>query len=378
MDRWGDCMFAHGQSVIQFVERLAPKSLAMEGDKIGLHVGTLQKQVKKVMIALDVLDSVVDEAIAEGVDLIVAHHAVIYRPLKNIRTDLAAGRVFEKLIKHDIAVYTAHTNLDVAVGGMNDWLAEAIGLTKVDVLDVLQRDAWKKLVVFVPVTHRDAVFQAISEAGAGWVGNYSHCSFQTEGTGTFLPREGTNPYIGSAGKLEKVEEVRLEMVVPASRQSAVVKAMMSAHPYEEVAYDIIPLEQSGQTYGIGRIGLLPETMTLRELAELVKERFALKGLRVVGDLDALVKKVAVVGGDGSSFASKAIFKGADVYLTGDIGYHTAHDAQADGLSIIDAGHNIEKIMKEKLAAYLIEQLKANGYQTEVVASTVHTDPFQFV
>ncbi|MED4585717.1 Nif3-like dinuclear metal center hexameric protein [Brevibacillus choshinensis] len=371
-------MFAHGQTVIQYVERLAPKSLAMEGDKIGLHVGTLQKQVKKVMIALDVLESVVDEAIAEGVDLIVAHHAVIYRPLKNIRTDLAAGRVFEKLIKHDIAVYTAHTNLDVAVGGMNDWLAEAIGLTKVDVLDVLQREAWKKLVVFVPVTHRDAVFQAVSDAGAGWVGNYSHCSFQTEGTGTFLPREGTNPYIGTAGNLEKVEEVRLEMVVPASRQSAVVKAMLSAHPYEEVAYDIIPLEQSGQGYGIGRIGLLPEPMTLRELAELVKERFSLKGLRVVGDLDAQVKKVAVVGGDGSSFASKAIFKGADVYVTGDIGYHTAHDAQADGLSIIDAGHNIEKIMKQKLAAYLIEQLKANGYQTEVVASTVHTDPFQFV
>ncbi|MED4754213.1 Nif3-like dinuclear metal center hexameric protein [Brevibacillus choshinensis] len=371
-------MFAHGQTVIQYVERLAPKSLAMEGDKIGLHVGTLQKQVKKVMIALDVLESVVDEAIAEGVDLIVAHHAVIYRPLKNIRTDLAAGRVFEKLIKHDIAVYTAHTNLDVAVGGMNDWLAEAIGLTKVDVLDVLQREAWKKLVVFVPVTHRDAVFQGVSDAGAGWIGNYSHCSFQTEGTGTFLPREGTNPYIGTAGNLEKVEEVRLEMVVPASRQSAVVKAMLSAHPYEEVAYDIIPLEQSGQGYGIGRIGLLPEPMTLRELAELVKERFSLKGLRVVGDLDAQVKKVAVVGGDGSSFASKAIFKGADVYVTGDIGYHTAHDAQADGLSIIDAGHNIEKIMKQKLAAYLIEQLKANGYQTEVVASTVHTDPFQFV
>ncbi|WP_419878947.1 Nif3-like dinuclear metal center hexameric protein [Brevibacillus centrosporus] len=371
-------MFAHGQTVIQYVERLAPKSLAYEGDKIGLHVGTLQKQVKKVMVALDVLESVVDEAIAEGVDLIVAHHAVIYRPLKNIRTDMAAGRVFEKLIKHDIAVYTAHTNLDVAVGGMNDWLAEAIGLNKVEVLDVIHRDSWKKLAVFVPASHRDAVFQAISEAGAGFVGNYSHCSFQTEGTGTFKPGEGTNPFIGTTGKLEKVEEVKLEMVVPASRQSAVVKAMLAAHPYEEVAYDIIPLEQAGTGYGIGRIGVLPQPMTLRQLAELVKERFSLQGLRVVGDLDGQVKKVAVVGGDGSSFVSKAIFKGADAYLTGDIGYHTAHDAQAEGLSIIDAGHNIEKIMKQKLADYLNELLKANGYQTEVIASTMHTDPFQFV
>lgn len=371
-------MLAHGQTVIQYVERLAPKSLAMEGDKIGLHLGTLQKKIKKVMVALDVLESVVDEAIAEGVDLIVAHHAVIFRPLKHIRTDMAAGRVYEKLIKHDIAVYTSHTNLDIAVGGMNDWLAEAVGLTQVEVLDVLQREAWKKLVVFVPATHREAVFSAMSDSGAGHVGNYSHCSFQIEGTGTFVPGDGTNPYIGAQGKLEKVEEVRIEMVVPASRQSAVIKAMLAAHPYEEVAYDIIPLEQSGATYGLGRIGILPEPMTLRQMAEMVKERFSLKGVRVVGDLDATVKKVAVVGGDGSSYASKAIFKGADVFLTGDIGYHVAHDAQAEGLSIIDAGHNIEKIMKEKLASYLQQQLKENGYETEVIASRLHTDPFQFV
>ncbi|CAM3441104.1 Nif3-like dinuclear metal center hexameric protein [Brevibacillus invocatus] len=378
MDRWGVSMFAHGQTVIQEVERLAPKALAMEGDKIGLHVGTLQKKVKKVMIALDVLESVVDEAIAEGVDLIVAHHAVIYRPLKNIRTDLAAGRVFEKLIKHDIAVYTAHTNLDVAVGGMNDWLAEAIGLADVEVLDVLHRDAWKKLVVYVPKSHRDAVFQAVCGAGAGKVGNYDHCSFQVEGVGTFLPSEGTQPFIGTQGKLEKVEEVRMELIMPASRQSDVIKAMLSAHPYEEVAYDIIPLDMPGTGYGIGRIGNLPQPMSLRELAELVKQRFSLKGVRVVGDLDGTIKKVAVVGGDGSSFASKAIFRGADAYLTGDIGYHTAHDAQADGLSIIDAGHNIEKIMKDKLSAYLQERLKEHGYETEVIASRTHTDPFQFI
>jgi len=364
--------------VIQYVERLAPKALAFEGDKIGLHVGTLQKKVRKVMVALDVLEPVVDEAITEGVDLIVAHHAVIYRPLKHIRTDLPAGRVFEKLLKHDIAVYTAHTNLDVAEGGLNDWLAEAIGLADVEVLDVIHRDAWKKLIVYVPLSHRDAVFEAVCRAGAGKVGNYGWCSFQVQGIGTFLPEAGTNPFIGEQGKLEKVEEVRLELVVPASRQAQVVKAMLDAHPYEEVAYDIIPLDLPGTGYGIGRIGHLPHPVTLRELAEQVKKTFDLSGLRVVGDLQRTVKKVAVVGGDGSSFVSKAILRGADVYLTGDIGYHTAHDAQAEGLSIIDAGHNIEKIMKQKLADYLLAQLKADGYQTEVIASSVHTDPFQFV
>ncbi|USG63842.1 Nif3-like dinuclear metal center hexameric protein [Brevibacillus ruminantium] len=371
-------MFAHGQTVIQYVEKLAPKVMALEGDKIGLHVGTLQKPVKKVMVALDVLESVVDEAIAGGVDLIVAHHAVIYRPLKHLRTDLPAGKVFEKLLKHDIAVYTAHTNLDVAAGGMNDWLAEAIGLENVEVLDVSYRETQKKLVVYVPHSHRDQVFRAISEAGAGFVGNYSHCTFQTDGTGTFLPREGTNPHIGETGKLEKVEEVRIETVITSARQNAVVKAMLAAHPYEEVAFDLIPLENAGASLGIGRIGKLPAELTLRELALQIKEHFSLQGLRVVGDLDAPVRKVAVVGGDGSSYVSKAVFRGADVLVTGDIGYHTAHDAQADGLFIIDAGHNIEKIMKEKLAAYLRASLHDAGYASEVVASNVHTDPYQFL
>jgi len=371
-------MLANGQHVIQYVEKLAPKSIAMEGDKIGLHVGTLQKPVKKVMIALDVLEEVVDEAIAEGVDLIVAHHAVIYRPLKNIRTDLPGGRLFEKLLKHDIAVYTAHTNLDVAEGGMNDWLAEELGLTQVEVLDPLHTDMLKKLVVFVPKSHRDAVFQAISAAGAGSIGNYSHCSFQAEGIGTFLPTEGTNPYIGTTGQLERVEEVRIETVIPASRQSAVLAAMKAAHPYEEVAYDIYPLDLPGKVLGIGRIGKLPEPMTLRALAEKIKERFSLNGLRVVGGLDDLVKRVAVVGGDGNSFVGKAGFRGADVFITGDINYHVAHDAAAAGLRLIDPGHNIEKIMKQKLAQYLSVQLQQNGYATEVVPSKTHTDPFQFV
>lgn len=371
-------MFAHGQTVIQIVEELAPKRYALEGDKIGLHVGTLQKPVRKVMVALDVLEPVVDEAIREGVDLIVAHHAVIYRPLKHLRTDTAAGLLFEKLLKHDIAVYTAHTNLDVAQGGINDWLAEELGLEEVTVLDPAYQEEYKKLVVFVPVSHVEAVLQAVSEAGAGWIGKYSHCSFQTVGTGTFMPGEGTNPYIGQTGRLEKVDEVRLETIVPAVKQNAVVKAMLQAHPYEEVAYDLYPVEPPVSALGIGRMGRLPQAMPLRHLAELVKERFQLTAVRVVGNLDDPVQKVAVVGGDGNSYVAKAAFRGADVLVTGDIYYHTAHDAMADGLHLIDAGHNIEKIMKKRLADYIQKRLQEGKYRTEVIASSVHTDPFQFI
>ncbi|MED0674765.1 Nif3-like dinuclear metal center hexameric protein [Aneurinibacillus thermoaerophilus] len=371
-------MYANGQRIIQYFEEFAPKHLAMEGDKIGLQVGTLQKNVKKVMIALDVLEEVVDEAIAEGVDLIIAHHAVIFRPLKNLRTDLPAGRLYEKLIKHDIAVYVAHTNLDVAEGGINDLMAEALGLEEVEILEKWHEQKLKKIVVYVPLSHIDIVRDAMSQTGAGWIGQYSHCTFGVRGTGTFMPRAGTNPYIGEQGKLEQVEEVRLETIMPEEAQSRVLKAMIKAHPYEEVAYDIYPVEQTGATFGIGRIGKLKEPVPLRTFALQVKEAFEVKGLRVVGDLERKVQKVAVLGGDGNSFVPKAIFKGADVLVTGDIYYHTAHDAMAGGLAIVDPGHNVEKIMKQGVKNVLDKRLKEEYLETEIIVSKVNTDPFTFL
>ncbi|WP_027415843.1 Nif3-like dinuclear metal center hexameric protein [Aneurinibacillus terranovensis] len=371
-------MFASGQRIIQYFETFAPKHLAMEGDKIGLQVGTLNKEVKKVMVTLDILEGVVDEAIAQGVDLIVAHHAVIFRPLKNLRTDLPAGRLYEKLIKHDIAVYIAHTNLDVAEGGINDLMAEALGLIDVDILEKWHEQKLKKIVVYVPAFHLDAVREAMAQAGAGWIGHYSHCSFVVKGTGTFVPREGTDPYIGEQGKLTQVEEVRMETIMPEEIQAKVIKAMVKAHPYEEVAYDIYPVEQAGTTWGIGRIGKLPRPMPLGDFARKVKEAFDVRGLRVVGPLDREVSRVAVLGGDGNSFVPKAVFRGADVLVTGDIYYHTAHDAMAGGLSLVDPGHNVEKVMKEGVKKILEQKIKEDKLATEVIISRVNTDPFTFL
>ncbi|HJV45629.1 MAG TPA: Nif3-like dinuclear metal center hexameric protein [Bacillota bacterium] len=371
-------MFSKGQTIIQYMEEFAPKALAMEGDRIGLQVGTLNKEVKKVMITLDVLENVVDEAIANAVDLIIAHHAVIFKPLRTLRTDQPAGKLYEKLIKHDIAVYIAHTNLDTAVGGINDLMADALHLQNTEPLDIMYTEAMKKIVVFVPKTHHDQVMEAMTEAGAGWIGNYSHCTFTTEGEGTFLPLEGTNPFLGEQGKLERVKEIRLETIVSVDNIKRVVKAMFKAHPYEEVAYDIYPVEQVGKKYGLGRIGYLGEAVTLQEFAEQVKNAFEVKGVRVVGDLSTQVRKVAVLGGDGNSFIPKAIFRGADVMVTGDVYYHTAHDAMAAGLSLVDPGHNVEKIMKSAIQQFLIEKLKVAKSETEVIVSAVHTDPFTFV
>lgn len=367
----------NGHEIIQLFEQFSPKSLAMEGDKIGLQIGRLNRKVERIMIALDVLENVIDEAIEKNVQLIIAHHPIIYRPLKNVWTDTPQGRMVEKLLKHDIAVYAAHTNLDVAKGGVNDLLAAALELQDSEVLVPTYDTKLKKLVVFVPATHAEEIRKVLGKAGAGFIGNYSHCSFSSNGTGRFLPGEDTDPYIGQVGQLEEVDEVRIETIIPEPLLKKAITAMIKAHPYEEVAYDVYPTENKGEVLGLGRIGKVSE-MTLGEFAEKVKTSLDVDQVRVVGDLHAKISKVAVLGGDGNKYFMNAKFKGADVYVTGDIYYHTAHDAMMQGLNMIDPGHNVEKIMKKGLTAALQQMCKEAGYEVEIFPSELNTDPFQFV
>jgi dinuclear metal center YbgI/SA1388 family protein len=371
-------MLAKGQTVIQLFEEFAPKHIAMPDDKIGLQLGSLHKEITGVLTALDVTDEVADEAIRLGANLIVAHHAIIFRPLAHLQTDTPAGKLYAKLIKHDIAVYIAHTNLDVAAGGVNDMLAEALGLEVTGHLEDVHTEKLKKLVVFVPESHHERVLEALFRAGAGWIGNYSHCSFNIPGTGTFLPQEGAQPFIGERGKLERAQEVRVETIVPESAERRAVQAMLKAHPYEEVAYDLYPMDLKGRTVGLGRIGKLAEPLTLEQFVQQAKLVLDVPTVRVVGDLQREVRKVAVLGGSGGRYVRHAQFAGADVLVTGDIDYHTAHDALAAGMAIVDAGHNIEKIMKRGVADVLRRKLADGGYTTPVTASAVSTEVFRFV
>ncbi|MFT8320361.1 MAG: Nif3-like dinuclear metal center hexameric protein [Bacillus sp. (in: firmicutes)] len=367
----------NGFEIISLFEQYSPKAYAVEGDKIGLQVGDLSKPVQNVMIALDVLDSVVDEAIAKKVNLIIAHHPPIFRPLNKITSDNPSGRLMQKLIKHDISVYAAHTNLDVAIGGVNDLLSEALGVKDTKVLVPTYEDKLKKLVVYVPKNSAEEVKTALGNAGAGAIGNYSHCLFETEGKGQFKPGKETNPFIGEQDKLEIVEEIKVETIFPASLEKHIIKLMIKAHPYEEVAYDIYDLQIKGEQFGLGRIGTIEE-MTLSDFANHVKKALEVDGVRVVGDLQAKVKKVAVLGGDGNKYYSQALFKGADVYVTGDMYYHVAHDAQALGLNIIDPGHNVEKVMKKGVTHVLTNMCRDKGYDVHIFPSEIDTDPFQFV
>jgi dinuclear metal center YbgI/SA1388 family protein len=371
-------LFAKGQTVIQLMEQLAPKHYAMPDDRIGLQLGSLNKEIRNVLVTLDVNDEVVEEAIHIGADLIIAHHAIVYRPLKHLQTDTPAGKLYEKLIKHDIAVYIAHTNLDVADGGVNDMMADALGLTGLDHLEDVHTEKLKKLVVFVPQTHQDQVRHAIFRAGAGELGQYSHCSFNIEGTATFLPGEGAKPFIGKPGQIESVAEVRIESVLTEGIERRVIQAMLKAHPYEEVAYDIYAMDLKGRTFGLGRVGKLAEVCSVAELVDRVKAAFSVPMVRVVGDLERPVKKIAVLGGSGSRYIHHAIFAGADVLITGDIDYHSAQDALTAGLTIIDPGHNAEKIMKTHVADYLTMQLLEKKYNTNVTASKINTEVFKFV
>ena len=366
------------QTLIHHLETLAPKRLAFDWDNVGLQVGSPHGTVNKILVTLDVNDCVLSEAKEMGVDFIVTHHPFIFRPLSAVRTDLPQGAMIERAIKDNIRVYAAHTNLDVAVGGVNDALAERLGLSDAEILRPSGFEELEKVTVFVPRGHEDSVRDAMAAAGAGWIGNYSHCSFQAAGTGTFLPREGTDPYIGSQGELERVEELRLETICPAHLRNRVVTAMQKAHPYEEAAYDIYPLKNAGKPYGLGRVGKI-DPCTLEHFCALVKERLQVSTLRVTGDPERIIQKVAVCGGSGGDLIHAATFAGADVLVTGDLKYHEACDCSAIGLSLIDAGHDAtERVIVPVLADWLQKRIVEDGHSADVLCSTLDTAPWRVI
>lgn len=365
--------------IAAYVEELAPLEWAESWDNVGLQVGDPAAKVQRVLVALELTDPVLEEAERAGCDLVVVHHPPIFRPLKALRFDGAAARRLQRLIVKGIALYAAHTNLDQAAGMTNDSLAAAAGLSEHQVLKRAGEERFLKLVVFVPRGHEDAVLEALAREGAGHIGNYSHCTFQAPGTGTFLPLEGTNPYIGRQGQLERADEVRLETIVPESAAARAVRAMIAAHPYEEVAYDLYPLANPGRVRGHGRIGRLAQPVTLAALAERLKAALNTPTVRVVGDPGRQVATVAVGAGAGSDLIRPAAARGADVLVTGDVRYHEAQDALDLGLAVVDVGHyNAEAIAVRPLAAYLRERLQKDGAAVEVREAQAGGDPFRFI
>ena len=369
----------NGHEIIQLFEAWAPKKMAcMPNDPIGLAIGTLNKPITKVLVTLDVTHEVVDEAIENGCELIIAHHPPIFAKLKHLRTDDVKGRLIEKCIKNDIAVYAAHTNLDVAPGGVNDLLADALGLVDRKSLEQTYSETLMKLAIFVPETHVEIVLSALSKAGAGHIGDYHSCSFTSSGDGRFRALNGANPFVGEVGEIHVEAEKKIEVVFPASMRNRVLKAMLTTHPYEEPAYDIWTLTNTVNEQGLGRVGKLQQSMTLEDFAKYVKVALDVPALRVVGKLDTIVEKVAVVGGSGNDYVRKAIFAGADVFVTGDISFHVAQDAEADGLNIVDPGHHVEKVMIKGVKEKMTTLCKDKKLDVTFIESKIHTEPFTFI
>jgi dinuclear metal center YbgI/SA1388 family protein len=359
------------------MDKLAPRNLAEDWDNVGLLVGSPAQTVNKILITLDITKAVVDRAVKDGIDLIIAHHPVIFKSISAIRTDLPQGQILASLLKANIAVYASHTNLDIASGGVNDVLAAALRLCEIEPLAISSTEKLYKLVVFVPETHMKIVEEAIMTAGAGHIGNYSRCSFTTDGIGSFLPLEGSNPFIGNTGKLESVKEIRLETIMPEKICKSVIKAMLKVHPYEEAAYDIYQLMNSGKRLGLGRIGKLATPMLLADFARQVKTALGIQSVNVVGVCDTLVRKVAVCGGAGASLLHKAAFAGADVLVTGDVKYHEGQEATAIGMAMIDAGHfATEQPVLSYVEKYLSKCAIDGKWLLDINIDQVNKDVFQ--
>ncbi|MGE5416302.1 MAG: Nif3-like dinuclear metal center hexameric protein [Acidobacteriota bacterium] len=352
--------------IFRLLEHLAPLDLAESWDNCGLQVGSRDKDVKSILVVLDIDEVAVKEACGSKVDLIVSHHPLFFKGINRIDYSDSQGQLIRDLVQQDITVYSAHTNLDSAPQGLNEYLAKKFALQNIRPLGVVKQEELFKLVVFVPADHIEEVRKAVCDAGAGHIGNYSDCSFRVLGTGTFKPLEGTSPYLGKTGVLEDAEEFRLETIVTKRIMKSVINKMIEAHPYEEVAYDLFPLAIDGPTFSYGRVGELVRPMKLDTLVRKIKETLGLESIRYIGRTDAMLRKVAVVSGSGASMIPQALREGCDVLITGDIKYHEAKAAADSGLALIDAEHDgLELVVEELLLEYLQKAIKIAGWKTRI-------------
>lgn len=338
------------------LEAIAPRRLACAGDPIGLQAGSRRQPVKRVLLALDATPAVVRHALAGRYDLLLTHHPLFYKGLINLNEDHSASALAADIARARLAVLAAHTNLDVAPGGVNDVLADLCGMnTERAPVEVTLREPLLKLAVFVPESHLQEVRDAVCAAGAGAIGDYTECTYRVAGTGSFRPGTGAQPFIGETGKLEEVAEWRLETVLPESAEKAVLGALLETHPYEEPAYDIVTLRRDIR-HGLGRAGNLRKATTLRALARKVSAATGCPGAVLLGADKHPVARLAVWGGSGVS-AGAVLATGAQTLVCGELSYHEAATLQERGVGVIVLGHGpSEQAVLARLAENLREGL----------------------
>jgi dinuclear metal center YbgI/SA1388 family protein len=322
--------------IISVFELIAPITYQEDYDNSGLTVGDSGMDITAALLCIDVTLPVIEEAVQLCANLVISHHPVIFTPLKRITASNYTEKIILSAIRNNIAIYSAHTNLDNIFTGVNHKISQKLGLENIKMLVPFQ-NGLKKLVTYVPLAYADDVRMALFNAGAGHIGNYDACSFNTEGKGSFRPLDGTRPFVGEAGNLHFEEEMRLETVFPAAYKARIIETLLKAHPYEEIAYDIYPIENTYELAGAGMIGTLKKSADEADFLNQVKDIFGCKVLRHSQLLHKPVKTIAICGGSGSFLINRAISAGADMFLTGDIKYHQFFEAD-EQIVIVDLGH----------------------------------------
>ncbi len=364
------------KNVIDFLESWVPSGAALADDNPGLQLGNPDSKVTNILVTLEITDRVIDEAIENQVNLILTHHPLIFKPLSRIDASSWLGRKIAQLMKHDVAVYAAHTNLDAADSGVSITLAKLLGVENPRFLTSPGGKWMKKVAVFVPRENLDTVREAMAATGAGNIGEYSHCSFNIQGKGTFIGSETASPVVGKKGNLETVEEVRLEMVVPEWKTTQVISAMREAHPYEEVAYDLYNLDNQDVNFGFGAIGSLNKPLLLKDFLKDVKQKLGVNALCLMEGPVQKVSRVAVCGGSGGILVDEACRQGADVYITGEMKYHTYLEYEGR-LTVIVAGHYATERAVLPVWVERIDKWLADS-PISVIETKILTNPVKYI
>ncbi len=375
-------MFLVGTTLKDILARLEghyPQAWAVVGDRPGLQVGHPELKVQKALVALEASLAVVAEAQARGAQVLLTHHPLFYQPLQEVREDEPGGRLLAAILRAGLAVVACHTNLDVAPRGLNDYLAQALGLAGVEVLVETSREPWAKLAVFVPVGYEERVRQALFDDRVGVIGGYSHCSFASRGEGTYRPEAEARPFKGKPQQLSRAAEVRLEVLVPESRLTATVSRLQAAHPYEEVAYDLYPLRNPGMVLGFGRLGHWPEPRPWKEVVTRVKELFRVDRVRLWGRPPRRVRRLAVCGGSGGDLIPAARQRGAQLFVTGEVRHHQALPAGGQDFAILEVGHFAsEVVFMPEWARQLGRLLAEAGLAVAVEVAGEEEAPFAYL
>ena len=342
------------KNIVDHLESVAPLSYQESYDNAGLIVGDLSMEIKAALVTLDVTEEVIDEAIAKGCSLIISHHPLIFKGIKRITGSNEVERCLVKAIKNDLAIYAAHTNLDSITGGVNSKICEKLGLKNCQILSPAKNELLK-LVTYIPEIQLETVRSALFSAGAGEIGNYDQCSFSSSGSGTFRGNQSSTPFVGEKGILHTESEIKFETIFPRHLTSRILKALSASHPYEEVAYDLISLENEFSTTGMGMIGELSLPMDEKVFLGKIKEIFGCDSIKHTALLNRKIRKVAVCGGSGSFLVSKAIAQGADLFVSADFKYHDFFEADKK-IVLADIGHyESEQFTKEVLIEIVLKK-----------------------